>query len=226
MGPKEIKGSITPCIIFRRIAGRFGMSYKSPMANGRMDTKPTNGFSSKPSAKLNYGELTEFYISKVQPKNDFSHFTGLINFQSGQMHLVALGKHEILARMNELDAGKFSLKDDWHGFTLYCTDLASGMLEVSPRSGQFGGIPIEYAPNFENYMKELFGSVTGKVLFYQSKYERNLDLDNDRDDKGTILAKHLASKHKALVPKSMSNDELKKFLPKEIASQIFTSPQG
>jgi hypothetical protein len=207
MGLKEIKGSITPCIVFRRIAGRLGMSYKTPMSNGRLDARPTNGLIGKSFVKLNYDSMTASVIAKIGPHNDMTHFTGLINFQTGEMHLMEFGKHEKLAQEKGLFNSKYDLPDGWHGFTIYFTDIKPGLLEISPCSGQFGGIPIEHAPVFEYYMNDLSHNVSKHVLFYQSKYDRGLP-----EEKAARLSAALKAHNLMVVAKSMSNSELSKYI--------------
>jgi len=231
MSPKEISRSATSCMLLRRIADRFKLTSKSLIMNGSSVVRSMNAFSGKPLVKLSYDDITASAIAKVGPKNDFSHFSGLINFNTGEMHLIELSTCERFAEKLHLDNGKDFLKDGWYPFTVYCIDLGSGRLEIAPGNSQLGGIPIEYAPVFERYMKDLFQNIVKNkktdIIFYQMKYERYLTSDYDNNNaRIVLLAKYLTSKHKALVSNSMSNAELKRFLPKEMVNQIFTSPHS
>jgi hypothetical protein len=170
--------------------------------------KRADRIAEKPYVKINFDDLTRSIVAKVGAQKDLTHFTGLINFRSGQMHLMELGKHETLAQQKDLYENIMDLKDGWYGFTVYWTELKSGLLKVSPCSGQFGGIPIEYSSIFENYMKKLFGSKAAKISFHQLKYERSFP-----EDKEARLIAVLRSKNKVLVRKSMSDYQLSKLIP-------------
>jgi hypothetical protein len=223
---KAVTNRLAACKVFNKMANYIGITPKNLKRSGGILIKAINGLTQMPSVKLNYDDITKAAIAKVGTQKELTHFSGLINFGTGQMHLMESGTCEKLAIKVDLYESKVNLKDGWYGFTVYYTGQESKFVEVSPWSGQFGGIPIEQSPIFENYMKELFCRLTKDIFFWQLKYERNLNLENDKEDKSALLTRHLSSKHKALVPKSMSNDELKDFLPKKISNQIFFSPQG
>jgi hypothetical protein len=176
--------------------------------------------------KLTYNDETASAIAKVGHQLDPTHFSGLINFNTGEMHLMESGTCERLAIREGLYEDKLNLVRGWYGFTVYYTGHKSKLVEVSPWSGQFGGIPIEHSSVFEGYMKKLFRSLTNEICFWQLKYERALNMDDSRDEKRALLTRHLSSLQMTLVPKSMSNAELKTLLPKEISCQIFNLPQS
>jgi hypothetical protein len=170
-------------------------------------SKMAERFSRKPAVKINFDESTRSIVEKIGPNNsDLSNVMGLINFGSGQMHLVK-ASHGELARLKGLQLDEKHLMDGWYGFSVDSSNLKSGLLKVSPASGQFGGIPIKYSSIFEKYMKGLFGDKAGKVLFYHMNYARNLP-----DDTKISWLSILKSKHMLLMSNSLSNSELSKFI--------------
>ena len=188
MGLKVITNKIAAHKVFIKIADRF---------------------IKKPSVKINFDAITKLVFEDIGVNRDLKFVTGLINFQTGQIHLVDSCSHETLAGKKGLLKDIKTLVDGWYGFNLYCSELQSGLMEVSPKSGQFGGIPIEHSPVFENHMKDLFGNKADKFLSHQMKYARGFTDGTQR-----FWVRILDSKNRLLVPKSLSNRELGKWLTK------------
>jgi hypothetical protein len=161
----------------------------------------------KNSTKVIFDASTRAVFEKIGVQDDLKHVTGLINFRSLQMHLMGSGYHERLAKLKDLQVGKDALKDSWYGFVLLCGDLKAGLLEVNPRSGQFGGIPIRFSSIFENYMNGLFSDKAKRILFQQMGYERNLTDEKRRD-----LISLLRAKDMLWVSRSVTNHEINKFI--------------
>jgi hypothetical protein len=224
MNPRSVMKNFSPIRTIRKMSYRVAATLYSLKANGLI--KASADISQAPYIKLNYDERTTSAIAKVGNQKELTHFTGLINFSTGQMHLVESSTCERLAMKEGLYESKLNLAEGWYGFTVYYTGHESRFVEVSPWSGQFGGIPIEHSPVFEHYMNGLFRHLTKDIFFWQLKYERALNLDDGIDERSTLLNRHVSSLQMALVPKSMSNAELKTILPKEISCQIFTLPQS
>jgi len=126
------------------------------------------------------------------------HITGLINFGTMEMYLKEMCAHEDLAQEKQLQINKDHLKDGWYGFDLI---YDASLLKLSPMSGQFGRIPIEHSFIFENYVARLYHGKAKEILIYQFNYERNIPIEELRN---------LYNYKNNLVPKSMSNEELRK----------------
>jgi len=110
------------------------------------------------------------------PEHEFLDVTGLIDFHSGQIHLDVSCRHIELSEKLHLRRNKEQLIKGWYGFTLSLSKKEPN-LDFSPRSGKFGRMPIEFAPIFENYMKEIFGGGGKPVLFDQLSYSRRVSTD-------------------------------------------------
>ena len=226
MNPGSVVSSSAPVRALRKLSYQVAITFHNLRTNGRIHTKALDVNTGKPYISLTYNDITASAIAKVGKLKDPTHFSGLINFDTGQMHLTESGTCERLAKNEGLDQGKINLKTGWYAFSIYYTGNKSRFVEVSPWSHQFGGIPIEYSAPFESYMKGLFSRLTMQICFWQLKYERALNLDDATDEKRALLTRHVSSLQMALVPTSLSNDELKILLPKELSCQIFASPQG
>jgi hypothetical protein len=167
----------------------------------------------KPAVKVNFDNATGAIVDKIGVDKELQYFTGLINFQTGQMHLIASSSHEKLAAKKGLLEDINTLMDGWYGFRLYCNydqpDLRSMRLQVTPESVQFGGIPIEHSSLFEKNIVGLFANRAEKILFNQMKYERNLT-----EDKQRFWVTVLSSNDMLLVQNSFSNKGLEKWLSK------------
>jgi hypothetical protein len=226
MNPRAVMKSLAPVRAIRNMSYRVAATLYSLRTNSCERARGKDSIDENLYIKLNYNDETASAIAKVGHQIDLTHFSGLINFSTGQMHLTESGTCERLAKKEGLYEDKLNLARGWHGFTVYYTGHKSKLVEVSPWSGQFGGIPIEHSSVFEGYMKKLFRSLTKDICFWQLKYERALNLDDEMDEKRVLLTRHLSSLQMTLVPKSMTNAELKTLLPKEISSRVFNLPQG
>jgi hypothetical protein len=183
------------------------------IANHRIFSKLAVRASKKPDVKINFDAATRSVVDEIGVNGDLKYVTGLINLQTGQMHLKDSVAHDILAAKKGLLKDINTLIEGWHGFRIYCTyvqpDNTSMLLEITPKSGKFGGVPIKDSSVFEGHMKGLFGSKADSILFSQMEYERNFT-EQDRGFWVTVLN----SQNMLYVPKSLSNKELTKWLSK------------
>ena len=156
--------------------------------------------------KVEYDALTGSIIDKIGTDGyDDKSITGLINFETGQMHLMEDCSHEQLAQQHGLQESETSLRSNWYGFNLTCLGPIS--LKVSPMSGQFGGIPIKYAAIFEEFVRGLSENTKKMIFvsFYQFNYKRSIPLDRLK-----LLPPEYIS---TPIPKSLSDEELIKRFP-------------
>lgn len=160
---------------------------------------PKNSLSAQVINIPDFDERTKSLIDKFGPKADL-YITGLINLKTMEMHLRENCAHLDLAMEKHLFINRDHLKDNWYGFNL---TYDSSQIRVSPRSGRFGGIPIEFSSVFENYICKLYGSKAkeAQILFYQFKYNRKIPNEN-------VLNSYF--KKNDLVPRSLSDEELPK----------------
>jgi hypothetical protein len=190
------------------------------VGDGILDLKNSHLIEGRLYPKINYDrcdETTKVIVGKIRARSEISVIKGLINFRSGEMHLENAGKlgvscnHIDLAKQYGLLKNENLLKDDWHGFSMNCGDLDIGDLIVSPLSDRYGGIPIEYASVFERHINELVGKNTDKntveILYFHLLYLRSLS------KRQISYLDNLSGANIKLVPKSMSDEELRKFLP-------------
>ena len=160
--------------------------------------------------------MTKSIVEKIRSRKEYSIIKGLINFETGEMHLDNAGElgaschHKDMAKQNNLLKNENVLKDGWYGFSINCGDLSFGDLIVSPLSDHYGGIPIEYAPVFERHMDELVGKSadrkTVEILYFQLLYQRGFtprEISYLGNLKGVKIN---------MVSKSMPDDELRTYL--------------
>jgi hypothetical protein len=181
--------------IFRKIIGY------SRSSNPLSPAKHAFAFPAKISFDPNVGII----VNKIGAQTGYLSSTALINFQTGQMHLMEGGTHDELAAAKGLKKNEEALQDNWYGFRLGCEN---SILKVTPRSGLFGKIPIEYSSIFEGWIRDLVsdklksGQIK-KILFYQYKYLRGVSPQ---------ILRYLPRDHE-LAEISLADAELKKLLP-------------
>jgi hypothetical protein len=182
------------------------------IANHKIFIKLAGRTSKIPGVKVNYDAATKLIVDGIGVNKDLQFVTGLINFQTGQMHLIDSVSHETFAAKKGLLKDINTLMDGWYGLRLFCeygSDINSMLLTIAPESTKFKGIPIEYSSAFECHMNDLFGNKANKILFRQMRYERGFT-----EDKQRFWITILDSMKMLDVPKSMSNKELSKWLTK------------
>lgn len=128
--------------------------------------------------KISYDAETAAIAAKVfTPGYSPDYITGLINLATGQMYLKEQVDHGTMAVERHLRDDERHLKPNWYGFTMGYRSYNNHHLAVSPDSGRFGGIPIEFAPIFEASIRELFSGQMGdrdRIFFYQDHYQRGI----------------------------------------------------
>ena len=165
--------------------------------------KPVPVIISLSGEKVSYDERTAAIMTKVSQPNYQHSLTGLIELETGRLHLMEEVSHERVAFRNGLQVDEISLKPGWVGFNVLFR--AGNRLQISPKSGRFGPIHVEQAPLFEAYMADLFSEkAVGQkdILFYQYNYKRAVEA-------GVITCN--LRKHDDLVPRSLSDAELTAF---------------
>jgi hypothetical protein len=149
-----------------------------------------------------FDEQTKTILTQVKDGTLSYGVTGLINLKSGELYFGGAVAHDNLAQQRNLKENDKALKNDWYGFNIIYKSEES-LFQVSPMSGQFGGIPIEYRETFENFIKDLFGTDVNKILFFQFNYKRGISDSELR----SIVSFHPGE---LLVAKSLSDEELRR----------------
>jgi len=132
----------------------------------------TGKLSFKFPAKIWFDLKTRNIFKTIGTQAGEKLFTGLINCETGQIHMMPECRHDSLAIAKGLKKTNVKLKDDWYGFKLACED---SVLKVSPWSNLFGLIPPKYASIFESWIRDLFSDKLKsrelkKVLFCKFQY--------------------------------------------------------
>jgi hypothetical protein len=132
-------------------------------------------------------------------KQSHKSLTGLWNVKGGKIALMGFTGHRDVGKGKDLlSTDSKSLKEGWFGFTANFGDTDSE-LKISPMSGEFGKIPIEYHLAFEGTIRRLFGERFKKILYYQFNYERHIPREDLQD---------ASMNHPNLTETPMDNDVL------------------
>ena len=107
---------------------------------------------------------------------------GLVNFETGEIHLIdscggRICAHDDVAQKWGIKENNARLKDGWYAFTIL-QKQSDQHLAFNPKSNQYGQMPIEFAPIFENYMQQIFGDACKDRRFYQLNYKRRISAED------------------------------------------------
>jgi hypothetical protein len=118
------------------------------------------------------------YIDFISAEKQFlKSLTGLLNIETNKLVLQLSCSHKDLAIKKDLYIDEKQIANNWYGFNADYWELNKDV-NISPMSGQFGGIPIVNHTAFENNMKILFAKHFSRILYYQLDYERNVERIN------------------------------------------------
>jgi len=106
-------------------------------------------------AKIWFDPKTRIIFQKIGNQAEKLSISGLINFKTGQTHMMPECFHDSLAAAKGLKKTDITLKDNWYGFKLVSED---SVLKVSAWSNLFGLIPIKYNSIFEGWIRGLFSN--------------------------------------------------------------------
>ena len=146
---------------------------RGDIGSGRLGIPALTGkLSFKFPAKIWFDPKTSIIFQKIGAQAGKLSITGLINVQTGQIHMMPECRHDSLAIAKGLKKTNIKLEDNWYGFKLVCQ---SSVIKVSPWSNLFGLIPAKYGSIFEGWIRELFSNKLKsgelkKVLFCKFKY--------------------------------------------------------
>ncbi|MFC1517856.1 hypothetical protein ACFL5G_04835 [Candidatus Margulisiibacteriota bacterium] len=105
----------------------------------------------------------------------FLGLTGFYNITTKKIIFGEFTSHQDLAKSKQI-GDEISLEGGWYGLNVHESHKTK-YLEISPKSGQYGGIPIKCHLAFESLIKKLFSKHFSKILFYQYRYERYVDMN-------------------------------------------------